>query len=890
MKQFSLLALAIICCQVAVAQPWVNTNNGSVRIGDAVNNYRTYFQPFIHENDKDKAATDKDRVNKGKAQEEDNDYHFDKWYWYWSQHTDANGYLVSPVKNWNEWNNYKQQNNFYSKFAKTTTNSSNWKFQGPDTSAYGSFGYGLGRINTMAFHPTSTTTFWIGSDGGGAWKTTNNGVTWTSMTDNLPNLSVSDIDFNPLNANTVYMCTGDRDGHEYYGVGVLRSYNGGATWGTTGLNWSDSQLLVANCLIINPQDTNVIIVGASDGIYRSTNAGNSFTKVATGNFKQVLYNAADTNTVYATKFYDRYTAIPAQIFRSTDGGKNWTQVSSFSKVCRVTVAVSPANPRVVKAITSSSDSSNNLFGLEGVYSSSDTGHTFTKIFSGSCSNNLLGFDPTSTATCGGQGWYTLPLVIDPTNINKLYMGGVNAYYSNDGGTTWSILTQWAGYIPSLPTVHADKHFLGFNPLVPSRFFDCNDGSIQYTNNPSPTSTWTDITTGLGITEFYSNAVSNMTTAVIGGAQDNGTIYVEYGSNGILTGGDGMQCQADPTDTNTVYASYVYGTIYLLSNLSISPSSTTISNNIPGIPKGAWLTPYVLEPSCNICIIAGYKQVFLTNDQGTSWSTISPVFDTGRYISSLGVTLKDANTIYAVTADSNIVYATFNLGTSWTKMTAPDSGHISSIEVDYKDKTHFWVTYSGYGKAKVLEYKSSTGWKDISASLPNVPITCSRLDTSTHILYIGSDVGVFYRNDTMTRWQLYNTGLPVVRVSQLNINYGYDQIWAATYGRGMWASPREKFDTTNSHIYVPMVNTEQAFTVAPNPNTGSFTFTTNALFANKRVDMRLVDNIGKTVWSNAGRLDGNGAIRINTSGLAKGIYVFEAAADNEVISKKKVIVD
>jgi len=827
---------------------------------------------------------------------EGGDYQYGRWLWYWQQHTDVNGNLIASSKIWDEWKSY---NNNILRNARTTGNSSNWAFQGPDTPA-GDNSSGLGRISAMSFHPTNPNTYWIGSDGGGAWKTTDNGATWTCMTDNLPSLVVSDVDINPLNPNTVYICTGDRDHGGWdnhldlavgYGMGVFKSYDGGATWDTTGMKWNATALEIANCLVINPTDTNCIILATSTGIFKSMNGGATWSQKATGNFKQLLYSASDTSVIFASKYYDAGTGASGQIFRSGDNGNTWTQVTGFSKVLRVGLAVTPANPSIVKALTCSSDPSGNLYGIEGVYNSSDTGHTFTQIYTGSCANNILDWNPSSSHSCGGQGEYDLMIAIDPADASHVYISGVNAWYSTNGGSGWSILTQWSPYaatpaLTTVPVVHADKHVSVFHPLVPGRFFECNDGGVYTADNIfSGSTTWKDITRGLGITEFYSNAVSNITQGVLGGAQDNGSMLIVNKSMGEMSGGDGMQCQEDPLDSTTLYTSSEYGTLILISGLyGPSPYGSGISYHIPGNPQGDWLTPFMLLPSCNTCILAGYDQVYLSPDQGSSWNSISPIFYSGKNISCLGITPADSQTIYAVTSLSNLIHVTFDLGATWTSLTA-DVGNISSIEVDPKNKQHFWVTFSGFGTTKVDEFKPIPGLKKLNTGLPNVPVNCIRMDTSTRILYVGTDLGVFYKTDTGSVWMPYNNGLPAVRISQLNINYTTKQIWAATYGRGMWSSPA----ATNPND-VHSVNKAADIVLSPNPNNGAFSLIADNYYGNKRVDIRLIDNLGRTVWSNALRFDGSGKVAVQTRGLANGIYFLEAACENIVIAKKKVVVE
>src|SRR6185312_8756253 len=187
----------------------------------------------------------------------------------------------------------------------------------------------VGRINVVSFHPTDKNTFWIGSPGGGAWKTTDNGTTWKCMTDKLPVTAVSDIVFNPQNPNTVYLCTGDRDGEDYYSLGVMKSIDGGNTWSIAGLNWIASDFREANSLVINPLDTNCLILAASDSIYKSMDGGTTWIGVASGYFRQVLYCPGDTSILYAAKDYEYFTGSNAEVYRSGDGGNTWVPAADI---------------------------------------------------------------------------------------------------------------------------------------------------------------------------------------------------------------------------------------------------------------------------------------------------------------------------------------------------------------------------------------------------------------------------------------------------------------------------------------------------------------------------------------------------------------------------------
>jgi len=872
--------LAMLLCNDVMGQSWLpeNTNTGPVRIQDIIAQHGIV---------KNNTTEDDEEVPKGVIKE-NKDYHFERWVWYWKQHTDANGNLVPSIKTFQEWQAYEQRNGAANKLARTTGgNMSNWKFQGPDTS---SGGYsGIGRINVIAFHPTDVNTFWIGSPGGGAWRTANAGTTWTCMTDQLPVLSVSAITFNPLNANTIYLCTGDRDGGDYSSVGILKSTNGGTDWDTTGLKWSTSAYMRANDLVINPLDTNCLTLATNYGIYRSRDGGATWTlKVDSGNFKQVLYNPADTNVMYASTAYYYYPGINnANVYRSTNGGATWTQVTNFTNATRVAIAVTAANPKIVKVLVANYNGSN-ANGLNGIYSSSDSGKTYRLTYAGDCTHNMLTYDDSGHG-CGGQAWYDLCMVMNPIDSSKLYVGGVNSWYSSDGGSSWNLMTFWydISLTPAVATAHADKHYMAINPLVSTNLYQCNDGGVYVTTNPTIAGAWVKkLSNGLGITEFYRNAVENDATFVLGGAQDNGTKRVDsLGTYYDIGGGDGMQCQIDPVDPTTYYYATQYGNI--VKHDAYPPYNHSISDTFHS--SGAWVTPYTLLPSCNTCIVAGYKKVFLSVDQGGTWSAISDTFSTNKNdrIERLGLTAADANTIYVLVDNQNNIFYTQDLGVTWKSIFCPYSsyGNMSDIRVDSKNKDHFWVTFSGYDTIRVAEYnKASGGWKSISQNLPNVPISCIVQDTSNGYLYAGSDVGVFYRGDTMTMWHAYNTGLPSVRASDLGINYATGEIWAATFGRGMWKSAKQGKPTGISII--PFA--ENALVVSPNPNKGNFTVT-GIKVADKKVNLRLVDNTGRIVWQGENVFDATCKLQVNTTNVPRGSYVLVITSGTVSVGKQKVVV-
>ena len=869
------------------AQVSIPYGHGRVKLSDVVANYQA-----MHPEHLQNKSTIKMLLPGLTMERNEKDYQFERWLWYWHQHTDADGYLVSPAKTWQEWQMAKDQEKAHKAERTTSGAGASWTFEGPDSSAPAPGG--VGRINVVAYHPSDVNTFWVGTPGGGAWKTTNNGTTWTAMTDQLPLLSVSDIIFNPLNPNTVYLCTGDRDAGDHMGIGVLKSYDGGATWHTTGMTWTTSLYNIANNMVVNPQDTNSLVLATTAGMYRSFDGGATFNLVQAGNFYQVMYRPGDTGTVYATNYIDYYTTpyTYAQVWRSADGGTTWATQTSFTTTDRIAIAVTPAAPNIVMAIGSTAYGLTNAEGLEGVYKSSDAGLSFTQIYAGGCTGNLLTWDATGSG-CGGQGWYSLPLAISPVDSNKVYTGGVQTWGSADGGHTWALANGEDVSIPDNAYVHVDKHYLGFNPLLPTRLFETNDGSVFYADDPTVTGTWTNITNKMGIQEIYRTGVSDIAHFEIVGAQDNGSNIILPGDvNNFAYGGDGMQCLLDFADSTVAYASAEQGYIGILDPTSPFPASgaVDIAGNIPGGVEGtgAWITPFVLEPSCHTCIIAGFNAVYQSMDQGNSWSQISPALTTNTLV-RIATTTADAGTIFAVENyyDQNLYY-THDGGGTWTTLTAPYTGYqyISDVKVDPRDKDHIWVSFSGYGSQKVVQWSATSGWSLFNAGLPNVPMNCLAIDYISRDMYVGTDIGVYYRDSTMTSWQPYTTGMPSVEVTDIQINYGTNQLWAATFGRSLWKSP--KHTTT-----VPLAATAvvpyapDVMTLSPNPSNGNFNVSVKNV-TNKQVTMRVIDDNGNTVWQGTGAMNNNG-LSVSITGLTTGTYIFEITSGNTVAGRQKMII-
>ena len=709
---------------------------------------------------------------------------FARWLWYWDSRLDASGQFPPDDIEWTEWAKYKSTHQNQGIGGQSFVGSS-WTPMGPFTTPGGYSG--LGRINCMAFDPVDTNTFWVGSPSGGLWKTMDAGQSWQSVFDQNPTLGVSGIAIDPKHRDTMYVATGDGDRGSMWAltgssvgdtksVGVLKSTDGGITWNPTGLNWSVTGSKLMRDIIINPSNPSVLLVASTDGIWRTADAGLTWTQVKTGYITDLEIHPGQFDTLYASNYGS------AQIYRSTDAGLTWSVISNFAGVRRIKLATTAAAPHRLQALCA-----NTTGGMYGIYNSDDDGNTF-KVYLDTM--NLLTWSYDGYGS-GGQGWYDLCYSISPLDSNIVYLGGVNTWKSTDAGHTWSLNSMWTGSNSQNPNhvtvVHADKHFSAFHPLKPSWFFDCNDGGIYRTIDSGQT--WQDLSNGLQISQFYRIGVSALTPSlIIGGLQDNGSRKLSNGNWVYATGGDGMNCLIDPANDSWMYASYANGRIYRSSDgFTNWQNRVTISDSIPGKPTGWWVTPFNLNPQNTRSIFAGYTEVFKSTNRGDAWTAISSGLTGGTKLRNVEIAPSDSLTILAATKYK--IYKTSDGGSNWTTIYS-SSPPISYLAFDPANAQHIWITLAGYTSGSKVMFSGDGGstWTNYSGTLPNIPANCIVYQAgSNDALYLGMDVGIYYRDANMTDWQLFNSGLPNTPITELEIANVNSRLIAATFGRGLWES-------------------------------------------------------------------------------------------------------
>ncbi|MBA2613303.1 MAG: PKD domain-containing protein [Bacteroidetes bacterium] len=672
---------------------------------------------------------------------------------------------------------YNQQNSANKLTSTSNVLSSTWMPVGPFGDPSGG---NAGRINAVRFDPTNANGLWSCAPDGGLWSSTNTGSSWSTATDLLPVIGTTDVIFDPTNSQNMFLATGDGDAGDSYSTGVLKSTNGGASWAATGLVFTVNQGRTIHKLLMNPQNKNTFFAATSNGLYRTQNFGATWTSVAGGNITDVEYKPGDTTTVYA---------VSTSFFLSTNGGTSFSTITSglpASGANRLAIAVTPANAAYVYVVASSSANS----GFLGFYQSTNSGTAFTLK---TTTPNLLGWVSAGTDT-GGQGWYTLSIAASPTNANEVVVGGVNIWRTTNQGTNWTLFAHWTG--SGAPYAHADVHELIYKNGT--TLFAGTDGGVFYTNNSGLS--FTAANGNMNIAQIYKIGLSNNTYSLaITGHQDNGTNLFSGGWNQAM-GGDGMNCFIDKFNDQVMYGEQYNGSF----NRSTDGGATWTGITTGMTGNGAWVTPWHQDPVTANTIYGGRQQMFKSTNQGTNWTQLGTLGGGGSIV-EFAIAPSNPQVIYVIRG--NALFKTVNGGTTWTATsgTLPTaSAQLTWVTVKDTDPNTVYVTFSGYSAGNKV-FKSTDGgttFVNYSTGLPNLPTNCITYwnGTSNDGVYVGCDVGVYYRDNAQAAWILYNTGLPNVKVSDLAIFYPLGKLRASTYGRGVWEA-----DLYNNGTLAPIAN-------------------------------------------------------------------------------------
>ncbi|MBX3096248.1 MAG: hypothetical protein KF812_05245 [Fimbriimonadaceae bacterium] len=706
---------------------------------------------------------------------------------------------------------------------------SQWQFLGPTnldipyTIYYGQRPIN-GRVNAVAYDPNNAGTYYIGAANGGVWKTTDAGVNWMGLSDTWPLMGVSALAVHPTNSNIVLAGTGDFDGFDVAGFGIMRSTDGGGTWTNVGQAQFGSARI--RRIVFDPENPNVVIAHSSGtGIMRSTDAGITWSQVhnTSASWSELSYGAMNGGG-------DRrlYAGGSGVLRRSDDRGLTWNTLTlPGSGGGTIGVAASPVDYDTVYLLRS---------GNESVYKSTNGGQTWTSI--------TAGFP-------GGynwsQSWYDWHIYCSKRDngsggfIDVIYIGLIDVVQSPDGGTTWRNIgggkqgNNWNATYSNTAITHNDQHSFAINPSNPNEVLVGNDGGIYrmnfLVNNPSDQSddnvAYAKLNRNLGITQFYRIAVHRTNASyVLGGTQDNASPHsfgdlANWGNPGA---GDGAGCAINPFNQQNQYASSQGHGLTRTNNawnssFSIRPNFSGHSTPFIGIMR--------LDQNTGNHLYVNTQWLNRYDVQNNTWTMkVGNVqLGNGGIISEIAVADGDSNRIAC--GANGALHITTDFGVTWREIgRAGQSGGlpnrtVKGISYHPTNRNQMLVTVSGTGTPHVWRCLDTSVanpvWVSVSNGLPNIPTNTIVRDPDDpdNTWYIGTDVGCWMTDTAGASWIDITTpwGLPRTQVSEMVMSPFSRTITAGTFGRGIW-----QLQLTGGTINSVSVNPDTVY--AGDPSTGT----------------------------------------------------------------------
>ncbi len=693
-----------------------------------------------------------------------------------------------------------------------------------------------GRISDIAVNPINQSEYYVAVSSGNAWKTTNRGITFQPIFENYGAYSTSCLAIDPNNPNVVWLGTGENNHQRAlgYGDGVYKSIDAGKSWKNVGLK--DSRQI--GKIVIDPRNTDIVFVaaegsvwgpGGERGLYKTIDGGKKWKRVLeiskhTG-VNEVIMDPRNPDIMYATSEQRRrhtFTKIgggpESAVYKSTNAGESWEKImNGLPKVDigGMGLDISPANPEYIYLSVEAAENKG------GFFRSTNRGASWEKM---------------SDRNASGQ--YFNEIFCDPKDENKVYLVDVRSEVTHDGGKTWKRL--------STENRHVDDHEIWINPLNTDNLLIGGDGGIYESYDAGKTF---DFKENLPVTQFYRVFADNSEPFyyVYGGTQDNSSMggpSQTLSTDGIVNsdwfvtnGGDGFWSAVDPEDPNIVYAESQYaGMVRYNRETKESIYITPEPGEGELTYKWNWDTPLIISPHNNKRLYCAANKVFRTEDRGNSWEVISedltaqvdrntwPVMDKFWSIDAVAkdrstslwgtiVALSESrikeNLLYSGT-DDGIIQVSEDAKT-WTKYSkfpgVPEFSYVSDILPSKFDENVVFATFNNHKRDDFKPYvlmSSDKGksWKSISANLPvNGSVHTIEQDfKNPNLLFVGTEFGVFFSNNSGDSWTQLKSGIPTISVKDIAIQEREEDLVLATFGRGFFIlddySPLRSVDGKN----------------------------------------------------------------------------------------------
>lgn len=667
-----------------------------------------------------------------------------------------------------------------------------------------------GRTLCVAFHPQDANTVFVGSASGGLWRSDTSGKgeeAWRRVDTGYPVLGVSSILIDPDDPDMMWIGTGEmysngvvrpgtvnRFTRGTYGIGILKSEDGGQNWSYS-LDWSQGKMRGVQKLAMNPLRNQTLFAATSEGLLRSYDAGDGWHSILELPMVVDIYvHPVDTQILLVST--GSYYTDQAGLYRSIDGGTTFTLIedgipSGYTGKTRL--APDPAIPDRVYASVADA-----LQGL-GLYQSNDAGMTWSMING----TNFPQF----------QGWYSHAVAVNPTDNNELLAGGIDLFRSPNAG---AILVQagiWetgalgkikAGGPEGPPFyVHADIHDIVYHPLHPGEAWIATDGGLFVTNDGQ---NFEGRNGGYQTQQFYARFSVSRQNALLGlgGLQDNGTVMYEGDKEWVkVIKGDGMHTAIHPVDDSRMLASTQ--NLNLFRSLNGGNSFDPAGLSLPFGELRAFNGAFTLDPNHPERVLAGGQRLYRSNDFSApgSWTPLADEnVDEDNIITTIRVAPGNSNHIVVATVSDPILSNGVNTGGilvskqggaahSWQMATGLPTAMCTSVSFHPFSADTLLATFGGYGNPHL--YRSTDGgisWTAWGDALPDLPTNTVTFDPNEpqHV-YIGNDLSVWFSDDGGQSWTWWGDGLPeACLVMDLTINKPAHELWVATHGNGVYAAP------------------------------------------------------------------------------------------------------
>lgn len=771
-----------------------------------------------------------------------------------------------------------------------------WQSMGPNNIG--------GRSLTLAVNPTDTNIIYIGSSSGGLWKSVTGGIgaaAWTQINTGYPSLAVSSIAIDKNNTNIIYIGTGENYGYQaslngldnrltrgMYGIGILKTTDGGNTWSKS-LDWSYNNQRGVWKVQHNPFNSNILYSATSEGVYKFN--GSSWVKSL--DVKMVMdleINPLDSNIIYASvgNLTNVTPLTDIGIYKTTNAGLNWTKLSGGLPATwtgKTTIDVYKADPNIITASVS------NDLSYIGYYKTTNAGTNWTAL--------------STTVPIGNQGWYNNANIIKPDNANLVLVGTLNVEKSTNGGTSFTTKSDWSAWNtgatppgqPEGPSnfVHADVHEFVTNPKDANKVYIMADGGLYRSNDFGET--FYSCNGGYVTSQFYASLANSYqdSTWCLGGMQDNRAAFNQGTTAWYKTFfGDGMSAGVNSNNDNICYMEYTNGDLNRSTNRGIAWSDIS-PPNAGNASSYCFVAPYVVTKSNPNYIYIGGTAIYKSTTGSGSWQGPygATVFG-GNKLLSMAVSYTSTDTLYVGSAPSVTtagVFRSVNGGVNWTNITGSlPNRYVTDLTVNPNNSKEVISTFGGFGTGHVFRSTNNgNAWTDITGNLPDVPHQSVVMDPLyAQNIYVGNDLGTFVTTNGGTTWYEYRTGMPYALVFDLSISYVNRKLRATTHGNGIWQRDlvQNPVSVSNSNTVVKNFKLYQNYPNPFNPSTKIKFDLNKPAF----VDVKVFGVQGKEIKNIYSRYDNAGSheAEFNASSLTSGIYFYSVFVNGIRTDSKKMI--